>query len=295
MGLILRSKETLADLFREVVDIAMSEVLNRVVPPKVWHIKKMALKSKKDLGHSLGGLSYRMRSGNIVFESLEEILERGNTDELYDNIEEKKRHETLKQYDCDFDKGCIGIDEMFGESWIRGKVGIRNYVWLKVYSQTLESIYDSLESSKTMKAFSKQIANEYGNAVWHTIFDKYQRFFIMLWRMNVYYSKSNPKKRRLNSLIQKFYKSMNKASKNLGKNFRRVNFDNSNADVLENFFKSLLNEIKQDEGALRDKNEISNCFAEDFGKILWHGKFSELQQFIIVCSEVDSAIQFLKQ
>lgn len=318
MGRIFRSKKTLADEFREVVDIVMSEVLNRVAPkePKWWTIKKMALKSKKDLGYPLGKLYYRRRmSGNskskdngevIVFESMEEVLKRGKTDKPYKKTRNETTSEVIISCGGDGNYSDAAIDKKLSESWASSKGKDHNFVWQRVYLEVLTYISKSKNLYPIMKDFNDQIANEYGHAVWNAIFDKDQRFFIMLWRMNVSYSSSNVKnseggnlkkrgRRRLKFVIREFYKLMNKASMDLGKQFGRVNFDSSNADVLENFFKTLLNEIKQDETARMYMLEISNYFAKDFGKMLWYESFSELQKFVIVCLEVDRANQIIKQ
>lgn len=263
MGLIFRSKNTPESLFREAVDAAISNVLEK------------------------GG-----------FGSMEEILERGKTDKPYKKTPRESADELLKSYGYDGDYSDEGIDKMFGESWViwvKGKNEVHNYVWQRAYLEIFTSISKSNEFSETMKKFSNQIAYEYGISVWNTIFDEYQRFFIMLWRMNTSYSSINPRQKRLISLIKGFYKSMNKASRNLGKEFEKVDLDHSNVYVLENFFEVLLKKFKQDKTALSQMLKISNYFAEDFGKMLWYGRFSELQKFVLVCSEACRVWQILKQ
>lgn len=319
MGLILRNNKTLADSFREVVDTTMHDVLgkvNVVLQPKKWRVKKMALKSKKDLGHSLRHLHYKIngnpkrklseegdsKSEFIVFDSMDEILERGYLS--YDKSEERekerekerKRQAILKEYNCDFEKTAIGTEQMFGERWVSSQSKVQNHVWQVVYLEISESISYSFESSKIMKAFSDQIACEYGIAVWNEIFDEYQRLFIMIWRTNTSYSRSNPKQKELIFLIKSFYKSIKKASRKLGKEFRRLDLDYSSADLLEDFFRALWNEIKQDENVRRRMFKIRDYFAENFSRMLWYGRFfSELQLFVLVYSEVCRAWQFLKQ
>lgn len=256
MGRIFRRKDTPESLFREMVDDTMSNVL-------------------KEEG----------------FESMDELLERGNTYEPYKKTEDELRHEVLKSYDISY--GYVGIYEMFGESWVNGKGKVHNYVWQRAYVDVFNSISGSLESVKIMKDYSNEIAYEYGNAIWRAIFDKYQRFFIMLWRMNVSYSASDARRRRLNFLIRCFSKAFNKASKKLSKELERADFDDSNEYVLENVFEMLWEEIKQDKAAFSQMIEISNYFAEDFGKLLWYGKLNNLQRFILVCVEVNRAQQII--
>lgn len=321
MGLILRNNNTPEKLFGEAVNAAMHDVLckvNVVLQPKKWRVKKMALKSKKDLGHSLRHLHYKIngnpkrklseggdsKSEFIVFDSMDEILERGEFKDPYKSSEERekerekerKRQAILKEYNCDFEKTAIGIEQMFGERWVSSQSKVHNYVWQEVYLEIFESISYSSESSKIMKAFSDQIACEYGIAVWNGIFDENQRFFIMIWRTNTSYSRSNPKQKELISLIKSFYKSIKKASRKLGKEFRRLDLDYSSADLLEDFFRALWNEIKQDENVRRRMFKIRDYFAENFSRMLWYGRFfSELQLFVLVYSEVCRAWQFLKQ
>ena len=281
MGYILRNPNTPESLFCKVVDAVMSDVLEE------------------------GG-----------FGSMDEILERGyvsydKSKERAEQIEkERKMREILEVYDCGFKKTSIGIEQMFDESWINAesdnaesdnaensnaKRKFQNYVWQEVYLEIFETISNSLEFSKIMKSFSNQIAYEYGKAVWNTSFDEYQRFFIMLWRMNISYSRINPKQKNLISVIEVFYKAMNKASRSLDKEFEKVDLDASNVYVLKDFFKALWKKIKQDEKTFKKMRKISNYFAEDFGKKLWYERFSDLQRFIIVCSEVYRAWQLLKQ
>lgn len=222
------------------------------------------------------------------FESMDELFEEGcydlkETDEVPQKSKRKYIEELLKEYGCKSDYDGISVDELFGKGNYDNKSRFRNNALQVVYTEMFNIIANDPESVKIMKDFSDEIAYYYGDTAWYSIFNEYQRFFIMMWKMNPPQADSDDNNRTI-VLTKKFCKSIGKLRNKLIKRIKNVD---TNQFVLSYFYETMLSMIKQDKTAFMQMIELNNGIAKDFGTILWYTVFNEVERFIIVCLEAN--------